>query len=275
METKLHKSIDKSKSVKSIKDPVRYIPDMFGFDFPNHNPSDISVAILDTGLPSHSDFNHIPKCTKSSCIDLLASKCDVSDSNGHATAISGVLCGANPGGIMGMCPSANYLFCKVMDDEGNGNTNNITAGLLWAIGQNFDVALLSNGSAINDRYLNKIIKKCYDMKKIMVIASGREITRTSKHLYPAAYDGVISCSSSRSNRVRFFPDNNRLEIDLNMTSLWSTFLNDSYIKVGGSSMAAAITCGAVVNFVYQLKNNDVQWNSVGDFMKLFYEKVRK
>ena len=113
------------------------------------------------------------------------------------------------------------------------------------------------------------------MKKIMVIASGREITRTSKHLYPAAYDGVISCSSSRSNRVRFFPDNNRLEIDLNMTSLWSTFLNDSYIKVGGSSMAAAITCGAVVNFVYQLKNNDVQWNSVGDFMKLFYEKIRK
>lgn len=275
METKLHKSIDRSKAVKSIKDPVRYMPDAFGFDIPNHNPTDISIVVLDTGLPSHSDLNHISKCSKSSCIDLLVNKCDISDANGHATAISGVLCGSNPGGVIGMCPSAKYMFCKVMDDEGNGNTNNLTAGLLWSLGQDFDIALLSNGSAIDDRYLNKIIKKCYDMKKILVVASGREVTKTSKSLYPAAYEGVISCSSSRSNRARFFNEKNRLEIDINMTSMWSTFLDDSYIKVGGSSIAAAITCGAVANFLYQLKINNKQWESVSDFMKLFYEKIRK
>jgi len=274
MEAKLHRKLSRSKSVKSLKEPVRYIPDMFGFDIPNNNPSDVSIAILDTGVPHHSDINYKEEENRHACIDLLVNKCDVKDKNGHATIISGILCGANPGGVMGMCPSAKYMFCKIMDNDGVGDTSNITAGLLWAICQKFDIVLLSSGSPIDDRYLKKVIEKCYDMKKIIVVASGKEITKTSKNLFPAAYDGVISCSSAKNNNAKYFSDSKRMEIDLSINNIWSTFIDDTYIKSGGSSVAAAIVCGAAANFLHQLKSKNHHWETVSDFMKLFYEKIR-
>jgi subtilisin family serine protease len=274
MEAKLHRKLNKSKSVKNLKEPVRYIPDMFGFDIPNYNPSDITIAILDTGIPSHFDINYKEEDNKNSCIDLLLNKCEIKDINGHATIISGILCGSNPSGVMGMCPSAKYMFCKIMNDDGLGDTSNITAGLLWAMCQKFDILLLSSGSPIDDRYMKKVIDKCYAMNKIIIVASGKEITKNSKSLFPAGYDGVISCSSARKNSAKYLPQNKRMEIDLSFNSIWSTFIDDTYIKSGGSSVAAAIVCGAAANFLHYLKSKDHNWETASDFMKLFSEKIR-
>lgn len=274
METKSKKSLDSSKSVKSIKGPVSYIPGKFGFDIVNSNPLSIKIAILDTGLPNHADISCTKGSSGSSVVDLLPGKISVNDMHGHATLVSGILCSSNPNSIMGMCPSAKYYFCKVMDDIGSGETSNLTAGILWALSNNCDIILMSNGSAIDDRYLKKAIEKCMEFNKIVIAASGREITRTSRSLFPAAYDGVICCSSSRSSKCNFDSEKTKLYVDLNIGSLWSTFLNDSYIKCGGSSVVASIVCGAVANFMQNLNDSKKEWHSIEEFMKLFYEKFR-
>lgn len=271
MHIKYNKQLDKSKSVNFIKSPVRYSPADFGFSFTATNPTSVKIAILDTGCPIHCDIPSV-KENNANCVDMLSSKTSVFDMHGHACLVSGVLCSSNPNTIMGMCPSAKYYFCKVMDDIGDGDTSNLTAGMLWALSQDCDIILMSNGSAIEDRYMKILVEKCFKMNKILVVASGREVTKSSKCLFPAAYDGIFSCTSARSMSCVFKEKKNRIELDINVGSIWSTFLNDSYMKCGGSSMAAAITCGVIANFMEYLKINNICWETTSDFMRLFAEK---
>ncbi len=267
MQLILKKPIDRKKSVKNIKEPVKYLPVNFGFHIPNVNPSNVKIAILDTGVPAHSDMSNIGGHSELSFVDLLSSKSTVWDEHGHATIVTGILAGSNPGTIMGMAPSARYYFCKVMDDFGDGDTNNLTAGIIWSIANNVDIILICAGSPIHDRYLEKVIKKAVDVGCIVIASSGKEVTRGNKILYPAAFDGVICCSSSKDGSCEFVPGKNKLYVDTNASNSWSTFPSDSYMKASGSSMAASIVCGCSINLLGDCRMRNIPINSVADFMQ--------
>ena len=274
MQLILKKPIDRKKSVKSIKEPVRYLPTNFGFNIPNINPANVKIAILDTGVPAHSDMSNIGCHSDLSFVDLLASKSTVWDEHGHATIVTGILAGSNPSTIMGMAPSARYYFCKVMDDFGDGDTNNLTAGIIWSITNNIDIILICAGSPIYDRYLEKVIKKATDLGCIVIASSGKEVTRGNRILYPAAFDGVICCSSSKQSDSQFIVEKNKLFIDVNASNVWSTFPSDSYMKTSGSSIAASVVCGCSVNLLGDCRMRNIPINSVADFMQKMHSSFK-
>lgn len=261
------KKIDARKKIKQVKSPVKHLPFNYGFSIPNLNPSDIKVAVLDTGVPFHSDLSRPAGRHEDFCIDLLPKKASIIDSHGHSTIVSGVLSASNPNTIIGMAPSATYYFCKVIDDNGDGETSSLTAGIIWALSQEVDIILICAGSAIYDRYLEKIIKKAYDSGIIIIAASGKEVVKENRPLYPASFNGVLCCSSSKNAKCLFNKDRNRLEIDIDASSVVSTFLNDSYIKASGSSMAASLVCGCAINFIADCRMRNIKINNVAEFME--------
>ena len=90
----------------------------------------IGVAILDTGITPHPDFDNriLGFC------DFLKNRSIPYDDNGHGTHVAGIIGGsgaASEGKIVGMAPGCNLISLKVLDRKGNVSLSNVLSGLNW------------------------------------------------------------------------------------------------------------------------------------------------
>ena len=79
----------------------------------------IGVAILDTGINPHPDFEGRIVAFR----DFVGRRAEPYDDNSHGTHIAGVI-GARSlftgGKLNGMAPGCHFIVAKVLDDQGNG-----------------------------------------------------------------------------------------------------------------------------------------------------------
>ncbi|HBG13059.1 MAG TPA: peptidase S8, partial [Clostridium sp.] len=90
----------------------------------------IGVAVLDTGIYLHEDFEH----RMAAFVDIVHRRRDTYDDNGHGTHISGIIGGSgiSSGGMyMGIAPECHIIMLKVLDKKGNGYASDVLAGLKW------------------------------------------------------------------------------------------------------------------------------------------------
>ena len=90
----------------------------------------IGVAVLDTGIYLHEDFEH----RVAAFVDIVQRRRDTYDDNGHGTHISGIIGGsgrASRGMYMGVAPECHIIMLKVLDKKGNGYASDVLAGLKW------------------------------------------------------------------------------------------------------------------------------------------------
>lgn len=90
----------------------------------------IGVAVLDTGIFLHEDFEH----RVAAFVDIVHRRRDLYDDNGHGTHISGIIGGsgqASDGMYMGVAPGCHLIMLKVLDRKGNGYASDVLAGLKW------------------------------------------------------------------------------------------------------------------------------------------------
>lgn len=90
----------------------------------------IGVAVLDTGIYLHEDFEH----RMADFVDIVHRRRDTYDDNGHGTHISGIIGGsgiASGGMYMGIAPECHIIMLKVLDKKGNGYASDVLAGLKW------------------------------------------------------------------------------------------------------------------------------------------------
>ncbi|MDY2627770.1 MAG: S8 family peptidase [Lachnospiraceae bacterium] len=92
----------------------------------------ITVAILDTGIMNHPDFDHRIIAFR----DFVNEKKVMYDDNGHGTHVAGILGGS---GLLsrkkcrGIAPSVNIVSLKVLDQNGNGSLSQILRALDWLL----------------------------------------------------------------------------------------------------------------------------------------------
>lgn len=90
----------------------------------------IGVAILDTGLFFHSDFqNRVPVFK-----DMIQLRTEAYDDNGHGTHVAGIIGGSGDcsnGRYCGVAPECSLIPVKVLDKKGNGYATDVLAGLRW------------------------------------------------------------------------------------------------------------------------------------------------
>jgi subtilisin family serine protease len=113
----------------------------------------IKIGIVDTGI----DRNHVDFAGKIAgsvtCLGTngSANQCSGTgqDDHGHGSHVAGIAAAKrNDGeGVAGVAPDAQLLVAKVLESDGNGRAEDITAGVNWVLSHGAKVVNLSLGDA--------------------------------------------------------------------------------------------------------------------------------
>lgn len=107
------------------------------------------IAVVDTGVDQdHPEFQgRILRGASWVCPRGVAVPCgDWDDRNGHGTHVAGIAAAPLDGrGIVGVAKDATVLPVRVLDEKGVGDSQDVAAGIRWAVDQGADVINLSLG----------------------------------------------------------------------------------------------------------------------------------
>ncbi len=85
------------------------------------------IAVVDTGIATHSDLNIIGGTS------FVSGNSSYYDDNGHGTHVSGIAAARDNGsGVIGIAPGAGLLAVKVLNSQGSGYLDDVAKGIEWA-----------------------------------------------------------------------------------------------------------------------------------------------
>ena len=140
----------------------------------------IGVAVLDTGIFPHQDFDN----RISAFQDFVNRKTAPYDDNGHGTHISAIIGGsgsASDGRYRGIAPKCSLISIKVLDQRGNGFASDVLAGLSWIRSHkdnygirivNISVGSFSRKGMTENSALVRGVNAAWDDGLVVVVAAG-------------------------------------------------------------------------------------------------------
>jgi len=140
----------------------------------------IGVAILDTGIYPHPDFD----TRIIAFYDAVRRRSCPYDDNGHGTHISAIIGGngrASDGRYCGIAPGSDIISVKVLDSKGNGFASDVLTGLHWLrqnkerLGVrivNISVGSYSRKNMSEDSALVRGVDAAWDDGLVVVVAAG-------------------------------------------------------------------------------------------------------
>jgi hypothetical protein len=206
------------------------------------------VAVIDTGVSLHKDFcgNVLHSLGK----DYIDEEGIANDDNGHGTHVTGIIaaCPNNGEGISGAIGFApvDILPLKVLDQYGSGDDFDVAQAVNEAISLHADIMNLSLAGKGETLILREAIQKALQQNIAVVAAAGNSKTSTET-IYPASYPGVITVAAiDPSNNTLSF-SNYGWEVDISApgANIISTYLNNGYQSLAGTSMATPFVTSAV------------------------------
>jgi subtilisin family serine protease len=210
----------------------------------------VSISVLDTGCPRHKDIK-----VSGTHINFYDSESDEYDKNGHSTMVSGVMSANNKSTIVGLIPHAKVLYGKVVDNKGKCEYNSLVAGILWSIVKNVDIIVISLGTQYNYPVLRDAIIKAKKNGICIFAASGKEVEKENGEAdYPARYDEVFSVGCLPRSKNKRDMVKRKVDICLPNKKFYTTYLNNKYVRAGGSSMATAYVAGVAATIIEKYKN---------------------
>lgn len=216
----------------------------------------VNVAILDTGIASHTDLSI------AGGVSFISGVTSYNDGHSHGTHCAGIV-GArnNILGVVGVAPLCNLYAVKVLSDAGSGPSSGVIAGMDWCITNGIQVASMSLGSssAPSVAYASAV-KRCQNNGVTVVVATGNSglsssfpyvgapansYERGTSKASPIAVGSIdqnstIAGSSSRGGE---HPEWNEVTVVAPGVSIKSTVLNNAYGTKSGTSMACPHVAG--------------------------------
>ena len=125
---------------------------MTGFDeFDGWTGSGVDVCIIDTGIDlGHPDLNSVELA---GWLDLVDSKNEPYDDEGHGTAMAGIL--VADGAMPGVARGVSLHVVKALDSAGSGNDETIATAVNWCVNQNSDIISMSLGGSPGFRFFGQ------------------------------------------------------------------------------------------------------------------------
>jgi subtilisin family serine protease len=200
----------------------------------------VKVVVLDTGVPNHMDLqvqggkSFIPGYEE--------------DKNGHGTHVGGIIAAiANNGmGVAGIAPDCEDSYGSVLDGSGSGTIKDIIAGIRWAVDEVgahiINMSLGIDASAPIVLELEEACDYARDQGCLVICAAGNENWNVGQ---PAVFDSTVAVAAVNHSKERANFSNYGPEVMFSAggVDVYSTYLNNAYVKLSGTSMASPALAG--------------------------------
>lgn len=236
-----------------------------------------NVMVIDTGRPSHIDLEYprediiaedkiiIHKNAPDTNLDKNFVESEgIEDLNGHQTHCSGIICARNNNiGMVGIAPKAKLISVKALDRYGRGNVEAMVRSLEYALDIRPDVISLSVGFTRPFGKIHELIKKLYQMKIPVVCAAGNGGEKQGV-LWPAVYPETIAVGAyaPRGSVPKFSAKGDSLDFSAPGVKIMSTWLDNKYAELSGTSMACPFIAGIVA--LIKSKHKLLEKNGIDD-----------
>lgn len=201
-------------------------PDAWAHMFGYHRAGGrgVTIAVLDTGVAYRDwdGFTKSPDFTGTHFVDpydFVANDPYPLDREGHGTFVAGMIAEAtnNRLGLTGLAYGAKIMPVRVLDSDGNGDSDTIARGIRYAVAHGAQVINLSlefditvTAGEIPD--IISAISYAHRHGVVVVAAAGND---SSLHLaYPAAAPAVISVGATTLDRCVAAYSNSGAKLDL-------------------------------------------------------------
>lgn len=241
----------KRNVVDQLDEPIIYSPSAYGIDN-RCTGKKVKIAILDSGCPRHKDIK-IMGDKISFCEENLGSY----DSNGHSTMLAGIISSRNKKAITGLAPHAEVQFGRVINNKSMCGFNSLVAGVLWSIVKGVDIIVIAMGTQYDYIVLQDALKKARSHDICVFAASGdKKINEDWQMDFPARYDSTISTGFMTRNKKQNEIIREQTDFHLPYKGLYTTYLDNKYIKVTGSSISSAFYAGLAAVLIEQYKKEN-------------------
>ncbi len=207
----------------------------------------IKVAIIDTGIDwNHPDLN----ANYRGGYDFFNGDNDPMDDNGHSTHVAGIVAAEDDGiGVDGVAPEVALYALKVLGADGSGYYSDVIAALQWAVDNKIQVTNNSYGSSDDPGVTVKAaFDNAYAAGVLHVAAAGNSGTAAGTEdnvIYPARWASVIAVAATdkSDDRATWSSTGPAVELAAPGVDVSSTYWNDTYATMSGTSMASPHVAG--------------------------------
>lgn len=236
---------------------------------------DVKIAVIDTGCDLyHPDIKNNLLQGK----NFVEKNTDPIDRCGHGTHCAGTIAAENNGiGMVGVAPKSKIIPVKALDDNGQGNINNIVEAIRWSADNSADIISMSLGSPNSLSSLENAIQYAANKGCIIFCAAGNNGPDTDI-MYPAKYNNTIAIGAidRNLNRTNFTCSGETLDFLAPGHEILSCVPGNSYALMSGTSMSTpfAVGCAALLLSYYKSKNKSHMLKNIDNYIDIFKKKAR-
>jgi subtilisin family serine protease len=225
----------------------------------------IKIAVLDTGISyPHEDL----KLDNELFHDATASPTGPNDRLGHGTHCAGIIkSSTGQSGTVGIAYNSILYVCKVTSDNSGDKARYLTDGINWALSQEVDIISISKGNPFYDKNLEAVIAKANTQGVLVICAAGNKIDGyADDHIYyPARYAHTLSVGGLQKERTPLTDSilTNETSLFAPGKELLSTYKNNDYVSLSGSSQAAPFVAGVAALALEHKRKSDPAFKASG------------
>lgn len=197
------------------------------------------ICIADTGQPDHSLL-----VDNIGLVKMFVNDASPLDANGHSTHVAGI--------IKEIAPSVQLPIAKVLSDRGYGSNAGVASGIVWCKSIGAHGVNLSLGSSMYSSAIHQAGVICRENGVELIAAAGNDGPGLPSSIgYPARDSLFIGVGSIDRYGVSspFSSTGPEGWVSAPGQSILSTYLDDTFVPLSGTSMAAPFVSGMLALWV--------------------------
>lgn len=206
-----------------------------------------TVAVIDSGVADHK---HLEVADHRN----FTSDSEHTDTLGHGTHVAGII--ASTGGrYRGIAPKARILSLKALGHSGFGSNTHVAQAVRHAAEVNADIICMSLGGPTRSEEVSNAIQEARKKGVIIVCAAGNDGGSVN---FPAALPETVAVGAvnSEGQGCEFSSRGRQIVVAAPGERITSTWLNDDYATLSGTSMATPFVAGVLALYVAAWKGRD-------------------